>query len=111
MPAGELSAESLDEEPLRPAGSSWRCSVMMDWYGGMGWGGWLVACLMMIAFLALIMVVAVALTSASRGGFRLGRPTAKDVLDERLARGEIDMEEYTRTLDVLRRGEDVRRVG
>jgi hypothetical protein len=57
---------------------------MMDWYGGMGWGGWLVACLMMIAFLALI---------------------------ERLARGEIDMEEYTRTLDVLRRGEDVRRVG
>jgi putative membrane protein len=85
--------------------------VMMDWYGGMGWGSWLVACLMMIAFLALIVVLVIALTTASRGGFRLGRLTAKDVLDERLARGEIDMEEYTRTLDVLRRGEDVRRVG
>ena len=84
---------------------------MMDWYGGMSWGGWLIACLMMFAVVALVVVVVVALTGGSRGGVRFGRPSAKDILDERLARGEIDVEEYTRTLDLLRTGEDVRRVG
>jgi Short C-terminal domain len=46
------------------------------------------------------------LVNGSHGGFRLGRPIGKDILDERLARGEIDVEEYTRKLDILRAGED-----
>jgi putative membrane protein len=79
---------------------------MMDWYDGMGWGGWLIGCLMMLAFVAIILVVVVALVRGSRGGFGFGRPTAKDILDERFARGEIDIEEYTRGLDALRRSED-----
>ena len=83
--------------------------MMMNWYGGMGWGSWLIACLMMLAFVALVVLVVV-VASASRGGVRVGL-TAEDVLDRRLAAGEIDVEEYTRTLDVLRKGEDVRRVG
>jgi|tagenome__1003787_1003787.scaffolds.fasta_scaffold19529678_1 putative membrane protein len=79
---------------------------MMDWYGGMGWGGWLIACLMMLAFLALVAVVVfIGLASGFRGISGISRPTAKDILDDRLARGEIDIEEYTRDLDVLRSGE------
>jgi putative membrane protein len=84
---------------------------MMDWNEGFGWGSWLIACGMMLAFLALVVLVVVAFANGSRSGLRLGRPTPKDILDERLARGEIDMEEYTRKLDALRRSEDVRRVG
>ena len=84
---------------------------MMDWNEGFGWGSWLIACGMMLAFLALVVLVVVAFASGSRGGLRVGPPTAKDILDERLARGEIDVEEYTRKLDMLRAGEDVRRVG
>ena len=65
---------------------------------------------MMLAFVALIVLVVVALTGESRGGARFGREGPKDILDERLARGEIDIEEYTRRLDVLRAGRDVRKV-
>jgi putative membrane protein len=83
---------------------------MMDWYGGMSWGGWLIACLTMLAFVALIVLVVVALTGESRGAAQFGRDRPKDILDERLARGEIDIEEYTRRLDVLRAGRDVRKV-
>ena len=82
---------------------------MMDWDVGTGWGSWLIACTMMLAFLALIVVVVVALARGSRGGFGTGRPTAKEILDERLARGEIDVEEYTRMLDILSRGEQLPR--
>jgi putative membrane protein len=78
---------------------------MMGWYDGVGWGAWVIGCLMMLAFLALILVV-VALVRGSRGGFGFGRPTAREILDERFARGEIDIEEYTRGLDVLRGSED-----
>jgi putative membrane protein len=83
---------------------------MMDWNYGMGWGGWLIACLMMLAFLALIVVVSLALARGSQGGVGSGHPSAKEILDERLARGEIDTEEYTRTLDTLSTGERVPRV-
>jgi putative membrane protein len=82
---------------------------MMDWDGGMGWGGWLIACTMMLAFVALVVIVVAALTGGSRGGIGMGRAAAKEILDERLARGEIDVEEYTRTLDVLGRGEQLPR--
>jgi putative membrane protein len=83
--------------------------VMMDWDAGVGWGSWLIACTMMLAFLALIVVVVVALARGLRGGFGTGRPTAKELLDERLARGEIDVEEYTRKMDILSKGEQLPR--
>jgi putative membrane protein len=82
---------------------------MMDWDAGMGWGSWLIACTMMFAFLALIVLVVVALARGSRGGFGTGRAPAKEILDERLARGEVDVEEYTRTLDTLSGGEHLPR--
>jgi putative membrane protein len=82
---------------------------MMDWDAGVRGGSWLIVCTMMLAFLALIVVFVVPLARGSRGGFGMGRPTAKEILDERLARGEIDVEEYTRTLDILSGGEQLPR--
>ncbi len=76
---------------------------MMHWYGT-GWSWW-AATLMwvgMIAFWALIIGLVFALaTGGSRG--REGEPTdrARRILDERLARGAIDSEEYRRLRDVM----------
>lgn len=63
---------------------------MMNWYhDGLGWGGWLVMAMAMIAFWALVVVAVVTL-------FRTAPParTPEQVLDERFARGELDVDEY-----------------
>lgn len=84
---------------------------MMFWNGG-GWAFWQVALmwLVMISFWGLLIWGAWALiTGASRrqGGQghgdqpRQGGQRAREILDERLARGEIDPEEYRRLRDVL----------
>ena len=80
---------------------------MMDWDGGMGWGGWLVGSLMMLAFFALVVVGVIALVRGGPIG-RLGvdRRTPDQVLDDRFARGEIDVEEYTRRRELLRGSAD-----
>jgi putative membrane protein len=57
--------------------------------------GWLV-------FLAAIVVLAVVLVRQYRGPATSGR-SARAVLDERFARGEIDEEEYRRRRDALQR--------
>lgn len=78
---------------------------MMFWYGnqgpGAGWG--FVMWLIMLAFwggIAALVVYAVRATfhrdGASRGG-----PDPKQILAERLARGEIDADEYRAHLEVL----------
>jgi len=88
--------------------------VMMFWNGG-GWPFWEVALMWvgMIAFWGLLIWAAYALiTSATRrpgpqtrGGEHRG-VDARHILDERLARGEIDTDEYRRRRDVLASGED-----
>jgi putative membrane protein len=81
--------------------------MMMDWYGGMGWGAWLVGSVMMLAFCALVVVGVFALV---RGWFTdrvvFDRRSARQLLDDRFARGEIDVEEYTRRRELLRGGAD-----
>ncbi len=81
---------------------------MMWWDDGwgMGWGGWLVMTLVMVAFWALVVFGVVALFRGARPG---GTPSAgghphtpEDLLDERYARGEIDTDEYTARREVLR---------
>lgn len=78
---------------------------MMGWYhDGMGWGGWILMTLAMVAFWALVVVAVVALF---RGTQRSGEPTVDrrdpmQVLDERFARGEIDEDEYHARRSVLR---------
>ncbi|MFF3906381.1 SHOCT domain-containing protein [Streptomyces sp. NPDC001848] len=85
------------------------------WYGGWGWGGWLLMTLIMILFWGLLIAGVMALThylTGSRRGHQPGpRPSeesgwgsrrAEDLLAERFARGEIDEDEYKRRLTVLR---------
>lgn len=81
---------------------------MMFWNGG-GWAWWQ-ASLMWIAMIAfwglLIWLVYILITAAMRrpgypghGGQRPG--DARRVLDERLARGDLDLEEYQRLRDII----------
>jgi putative membrane protein len=83
---------------------------MMDNWGGMGSGGWLIA----LVVVAVIVVAVVAIVVASRGqGSRDlsggGAPTppssgdtAEDVLKRRYASGEIGRDEYEQALRDLR---------
>jgi putative membrane protein len=82
---------------------------MMFWYGG-HWAFWEVSLMWvgMIAFWGLLIWGVYALiTSATRrpGGDQHG-PDARRILDERLARGEIDAEEYRRLRDLITGGHE-----
>lgn len=84
---------------------------MMGYGSGMGW--WWIFGLLLLVGLVLLVVVAV---RAAGGGVRragdlpraddgqLGRSRAREVLDERYARGELTTEEYRERLTAL--GED-----
>jgi putative membrane protein len=64
---------------------------MMGWYhDGLGWGGWLVMVIGMIAFWGLVVTAVIALTRDSTPSDR----SPERILEERFARGEIDAEEY-----------------
>ena len=79
--------------------------MMMGWYhDGMGWSGWIVMTLAMVAFWALVVFAVVALF---RGGQRSADSTPDrgdpmKILEERFARGEIDEDEYHARSSVLR---------
>jgi putative membrane protein len=89
--------------------------MMHDWDGGWGVGNWLLMGFGMLLFWALVVagiVWLVRYTAAERrtsgaGGVRLDKPagppapTARDILDERYARGEISDEEYRTRRDTL----------
>ena len=78
----------------------------MMWFNGMGWGGWLVMVLAAVAFWALVVFGVVALFKGGRSedvyGGRRGAPDAREILDQRFARGEIDVQEYHARQEVLR---------
>ncbi|MFE9773372.1 SHOCT domain-containing protein [Streptomyces sp. NPDC005931] len=82
---------------------------MMFWYDHdvSGWG-WFAMSAGMILFWALIITFAVLLFRAlSRPGeppHTPVTPSAEDILRERLARGDIDEDDYRRRLNVLRAG-------
>lgn len=88
--------------------------MMWYWGGGVHWWGWLLGALAMVAFWGvLIWAVWYFVTAVTRRpeghrpqGDRLegDRPGAADprrILDERLARGDIDADEYRRLRDLL----------
>src|SRR5262249_33582801 len=74
-----------------------------DMMGGSGWW-WLWGTLMMIVVLAGIALVAwlIVRSVQSRGPSRSGAQSARDILNERYARGEIDTDEYEHRLSKLR---------
>jgi putative membrane protein len=66
-------------------------TAMMSFYGFGGWG-------FVVMVLVWLVIVGLAIWVLSvlfpRTGTRARGPTARDILDERLARGEISREEY-----------------
>lgn len=69
----------------------------MDWSGNMnGWWWWMAP--LMLAFWALV-IWGVVILLRGRGGSTDRR--AEDILDERLARGEIDEAEYRRRREAI----------
>ena len=70
---------------------------MMWWHNGMGWGGWIVMTLVMVAFWSLVVFAVVSIFRSDREDRRdliRHQPDPERILDERFARGEIDVEEY-----------------
>ena len=80
--------------------------MMWYWGGGVHWWGWLLGFVAMVAFWGLVIwAIWYFLTGVTRRESEPAPPDpgdAKRILDERLARGEIDVEEYHRLLGVIR---------
>jgi putative membrane protein len=79
---------------------------MMNGYAMSGWG-WLLMTLGMLGFWVLVAVLALALLrrpgppdQEPQPG-QQPRPGAEDILAERLARGELDPDEYRQRLQIL----------
>lgn len=71
----------------------------------MGWGGWIVMTLAMVAFWALVVFAVVAIFRGTQNAGPTVRNPGRDpmeILDERFARGEIDSDDYHARKDVLR---------
>ena len=77
---------------------------MMMWGDNSGWGMWLG---MGISTLILVVLIALLVWSISRIGRveaprpQRARPTALELLDERLARGEIEPDDYQQRRRIL----------
>ena len=70
------------------------------WDHDFGWGGWLMMLVGMAAvWVTIALVVVAVIRSDRRPGTESGSP--REILERRLARGEIDVEEYQRRLDAL----------
>jgi putative membrane protein len=84
--------------------------AMMGWYGhgGFGWGGWLLMTLMMLIFWGAVVVAAIALWRSALRNQPSSTPEARrdaiQLLDERLARGEIEPDDYTHRRQLLGSG-------
>lgn len=78
---------------------------MMWWHNGMGWGGWIIMTLTMVAFWSLVVIGVVAIFRDDRERREGRTPREHDplqILDERFARGDIDLDEYNVRQDALR---------
>lgn len=85
--------------------------MMWYWGGGLHWWGWLLGFIGMVVFWGLVIwaiwYVVLALTRRPHSD---QRPSdAKRILDERLARGEIDADEYRHLRQLI--GSDMRQPG
>ena len=86
---------------------------MMFWNGGVGWVSWLLMSVGMVAFWFLVIIAIRTLLPgvggdwADRGRGRAETQDALGVLDERLARGELDVQEYRARREALRGTEPV----
>lgn len=94
----------------------WKAPVMMWGYGqGMGWM-WLWVPLLLIGIALLVLLAVRVAGGGIRGGYVPGNPTghgspppmegsrAREILDERFARGELTADQYREQLRVLGEG-------
>lgn len=79
-----------------------------DWDYGMGSGSFWWMAIMMVAFLGALIWIAVALSQRSNHSPKVQAPpppmmkdTPQEILAERLARGEIELDDYRTRLDAL----------
>lgn len=67
-------------------------------FGGMGWGAGFLGPIFMVLFWVLLIAgtvwLVLAIGGQARGGQTSPRSSAQAILDERLARGEIEVDEY-----------------
>jgi len=71
----------------------------MWWDHDLGWAGSLAMTIAIAGFwVAVALVILVALRAGSRGPLE---PEAREILERRLARGEIDVEQYQERLEAL----------
>lgn len=80
---------------------------MMDWdYGGMhaNAAGWVLMALSNVFVLAALVAVAYLIVRAVQRSSERGGGEARRLLDERLARGDLDIEEYQRRRALLEGG-------
>ena len=78
---------------------------MMWWGSGMAGAGWVMMILNVLASWALVVVLSLALVRGFGGAGATTQSMVRDpseILAERLARGEINPEEYRSRLDALR---------
>ena len=73
----------------------------MGWHDMNGWN-WAWMTTMMLLFLGVVAAVVIVLARRPTTGAEPRQNTAEDTLRSRLARGEIDVDEYHRLLDTLR---------
>ncbi len=77
---------------------------MMYWGDHMSAGGWIFSILATLIFLALIGALIFWLLSATTSGNGLGsspRESSKEIIDRRLASGELSVEQYQQLRDTL----------
>ena len=75
----------------------------MMWHRSWGAGDWLVMSLMMLIFWGALVAGAVWFVRNARRPLEPSTTGARQILDEKLARGEVTEEEYLRRRDLLTR--------
>lgn len=79
---------------------------MMSWNGSWTWGNWVAMSLLMIVFWSVVVGAAVAVLRTRRTPADQPAGDPQRLLDQRLARGEIDDVEYRRRGELLRAASD-----
>jgi putative membrane protein len=77
---------------------------MFWWYMGWAWWGWLGMLVLTLVFLGFALLGVMALLEipgSSERRYEAAEGSPGEILAKRLARGEIDTEEYVRRLEVL----------
>ncbi|MEI2641800.1 MAG: SHOCT domain-containing protein [Candidatus Nanopelagicales bacterium] len=68
------------------------------------WNGWMLAMMLIWPVLIIAAIAAIVALTRQTPSPQTHRRSAKEILDRRLAAGEIDAAEYARTADMLKNG-------